>query len=498
MQEHKNPFKDSFLKPVGWWIFTGIWLVLLISFILGSNHKTKNGDRTPEELLAGVYLPAESTWMGVYVKDRKLGYIHTEVKPLDQNGYELREFSRIKGSMLGTSQQLKFSMNILTDSSLALVEFNGVIKAEPYSTEFFGRVENEKLIIEVTTGGRISEKILEAPGPVYMSQVIKPLLQAGRLFEGDSLVLTSFDPLTLEMRDLVLIGAKVENYRLWGKDIRARKLITRLSGFESEIYVNLDGNTVAEFAPMELVMRREEMSKALEMDDNQGVVDFLSIYSIQPKGKINAPRKTVSVVFSITGVDFLKLLEASNRQSRVNNLPGVLKVESEGNRPYSDSINLDDYLMDEPFIESREKSIVTTALSIIKDAWTMEDTLKQLTNWVYYSVKKKPSAGLPSALAVLNNLEGDCNEHSVLFTAIARALGIPTRIQLGIVYQRGSFYYHAWNACFDGNKWVEIDATFGQSIADAARIALSSGNISNSLDLVSSVGNIEIEILDAQ
>ena len=43
---------------------------------------------------------------------------------------------------------------------------------------------------------------------------------------------------------------------------------------------------------------------------------------------------------------------------------------------------------------------------------------------------------LPSALEVLKTRVGDCNEHTTLYVAMARSLGIPARIAVGLVYLR--------------------------------------------------------------
>ena len=65
-------------------------------------------------------------------------------------------------------------------------------------------------------------------------------------------------------------------------------------------------------------------------------------------------------------------------------------------------------------------------------------------------IEKKPTVSLPSALEVLKTRVGDCNEHTALYVAMARALGIPARIAVGLVYLRGAFYYHAW-----AEVWLE-------------------------------------------
>ena len=64
---------------------------------------------------------------------------------------------------------------------------------------------------------------------------------------------------------------------------------------------------------------------------------------------------------------------------------------------------------------------------------------------MYQNIQKRPVLSVPNALETLRNRVGDCNEHAVLLAALARAAGIPAQVEAGLVYQKGRFYYHAWN-----------------------------------------------------
>ena len=109
---------------------------------------------------------------------------------------------------------------------------------------------------------------------------------------------------------------------------------------------------------------------------------------------------------------------------------------------------------------------------------------------------KSATPSLPSAKDVLITRVGDCNEHAVLFAAMARSAGIPTKTVLGIMYFNNSFAYHAWNEVYLG-KWVAVDSTFGQFPADATHIKLIEGNLAKSGELSKVVGKLNIEIIEA-
>lgn len=113
------------------------------------------------------------------------------------------------------------------------------------------------------------------------------------------------------------------------------------------------------------------------------------------------------------------------------------------------------------------------------------------------NLDKQMTVSLPSAVDVLQSRRGDCNEHATLFAALARAAGIPAKLCLGVVYMDGRFYYHAWNAVYCG-KWIELDPTFGQEPADAARLRIIEGDLTQQNRLLPALGNIKIEILEAR
>jgi transglutaminase-like putative cysteine protease len=126
------------------------------------------------------------------------------------------------------------------------------------------------------------------------------------------------------------------------------------------------------------------------------------------------------------------------------------------------------------------------------------DTLRaviQISTWVHEKVDKRPTLSIPSALEVWRRRAGDCNEHSVLFAALARAAGIPARVAAGLLYVDGRFYYHAWNEVYIG-KWVAVDALLNQVPADPTHIRLVIGGLEDQVKLVRLIGKLGIDILE--
>jgi transglutaminase-like putative cysteine protease len=154
-----------------------------------------------------------------------------------------------------------------------------------------------------------------------------------------------------------------------------------------------------------------------------------------------------------------------------------------------------EYLQPNALIQSDDKKIINQAAKILAGERTAREAAKKLNDWVYTALAKKPVVSIPSALEVLNQREGDCNEHTALYTALARAAGIPARMAAGIVYMEDGFYYHAWPEVWLG-EWMAVDPTFNQFPADATHIRFATGNLDTQSQILKLVGKLKVEVLE--
>ena len=116
---------------------------------------------------------------------------------------------------------------------------------------------------------------------------------------------------------------------------------------------------------------------------------------------------------------------------------------------------------------------------------------------------KTPTISVPSAREVLRTRVGDCNEHTALYVALARAVGIPTRINVGLAWVLGAFYYHAWPEVYleepDGRGlWLPVDPTFNQFPADATHVRLLRGGLDRQAAILPLIGKVKLAVLDVE
>ena len=118
------------------------------------------------------------------------------------------------------------------------------------------------------------------------------------------------------------------------------------------------------------------------------------------------------------------------------------------------------YLGPEANIETDDQGIKQLAAKLKKPA--NKETSKAINSWIEnsltYSGYIKDDRG---AAYALNNKSGDCTEYAYLYTALARANQIPSRVIGGYVYKNNAILdptdFHNWSEYYSDGKWHLVD-----------------------------------------
>jgi len=148
----------------------------------------------------------------------------------------------------------------------------------------------------------------------------------------------------------------------------------------------------------------------------------------------------------------------------------------------------------EPLIQSDDPRVRAQAREIVGAERDPARAARLIAGWVSSQVARQAGVGIPGAVQVLGQRRGDCNEHVVLYVALARAAGIPARTAAGLLYAGGRFYYHAWAEVYLGD-WVAVDPTFDQFPADAAHLRVTTGGLARQMELLPLTGSLKLEVL---
>jgi hypothetical protein len=432
-------------------------------------------------------------WMNVSMGGGKIGYTMQAFSnsPL---GYVLKDYSLIRLPLGGSIKEIYLDSYAVLNLDFSLKTFTFGLISGDYTTDVFGEVKGNKLEIKLKSQNNDSEVSFSADKGIYLPSVI-PLLANLRGFPRGEFSLPTFDPFSLSLNEIqVTIGGEEQISTENGK-VPAHRLDLSVSGMNSVMWVDRSGHVVREEETGGMVMEATSKEKALDIPDiSPKGQDLLANLAVSCNGKIEDPRNRKSLRVQIDGVDPAFFNLNDDFQTVISTEPLVLEIHT-GRIDSSVLAVPDSFLAATPLLQVTDPRIVQASAQIIGDETSPEARALKLARWVFKTLKKEYAVSLPSAVDVLNVKKGDCNEHTTLYTALARAVGLPTKMCIGLVYKDGTFYYHAWPAVYLGG-WTPIDPTFGQERADATHIMLIEGGLERQAELMRVVGKISVTVLD--
>ena len=448
----------TWLRPLPRAVTRQITLLILVAWVAQMGFLVQRS-----YLQASVNLAADlarygsdAQWRGVYYRAAKVGFTVRQAVPLE-DGFELQEDGQLEMTLLGAQTAAKLRTTARVDRNFNLQSFEFSLDPGTGEVEVSGRVvppgeggtgtDLWRLEVGVTTssGTRTLERELsERPVlPINMGR----RLASGGLTPGARHEWMIFDPATLTNIPAVLDVGERELIRVARRPIPAFRVEMELAGMRTTSWITDTGEVVREDSPLGLMTIRESAERAM-MKAVPGDVrtDMLRSSAVVPTmtQPIAEPRDVRRLRLRMTGAD----LSSPDLQGVGQTVDGnvIELVDAMTLEPGPADPDAASYLRPEPLIESDAPEILAEAELAVAgiDPEAPRARAEELTRYVNALIEEKPTLSLPSALEVLRTKIGDCNEHTALYVAMDRALGIPARISVGLVYVRGAFYYHAW------------------------------------------------------
>lgn len=363
-----------------------------------------------------------------------------------------------------------------------------------------GSVEGNTL--QVTTESAGSRRNLDIPinKKLYLFNGIMDAIAATDLKPRQKYVFNIFDPASMGQAAVIaeIIGEELIEIR--GFNQLATKISLNFKGVSQLAWIGKEGEVVKEKGLLGISLVKTDRKEALEGLAIESSQDLTKVASVASNVLLPNVEKMNILKVKIQGISSKNIQLNGGRQTFKGQ---VLTVQKE---PLSDLAGelqpemlaaLEKiYLKPDPFVQSDHQKIQDLAKEILKDSpdATPLKKAEKLLSWVHTHIEKRPVLSLPDALSTLENRVGDCNEHAVLLAALGRAAGIPTRIEAGLVYLKGRFYYHAWNLMYLG-QWITADSLFGQLPADVSHLRLATGSPSQQLDLMGVIGKLQLTVI---
>jgi hypothetical protein len=371
--------------------------------------------------------------------------------------------------------------------------------------------------------------------PLVLTSLLPLQLAFGhQLAPGNSFSVRVFDPLSMEERDVeVRVLAEstlvVPDSAAWDSaaghwvparqdTMRAWKVAEEYGGTATESWIDRQGRIVSAVSPIGFTMQRLAFELAGETGRRAGGAgrvaagaggaaggaDIISATAIT--ANVSLKPESLAVLRVTIGHTQLHGFDLSGgrqqlsgdtltvrRETRVGGGAGTPPSLFPVPLPMADAA-LAAELAGEPLVQVNDPRIQAQARRIVGRERRAGAVAELLTQWVYANLKKEITISVPSAVQVLEERRGDCNEHTVLYVALARALGLPARTAAGLVYLRGHFYYHAWPEVWLG-QWVAVDPTFGQFPADASHLRFVIGGLARQVELLRLIGRVTVTVV---
>lgn len=384
------------------------------------------------------------------------------------------------------------------------------------------------LAVSLSSGGETRITRIRLTQPIVVPSLV-PLRLAfgGGLNPGRKSAIRVFDPFLLSLRDVaVRIAAEStlvvtdsagfdSTAMVWTPahfdTVRAFRIEQRSEGLTTSHWVDAQGHIVRSTGPVGLTVERSAWEIAYRNFRSRDTARLVRA-SARPVGGPGPGAVIATTALSagaplvasnhaetrvvLGGVDLSRLQLAGGRQQLAGDTLIVRRESAAAltaayRLPAQDP-GLAEWLAPQPLIQSADPRIRSVAHDIVGDEADPARAAERIARWVTAHVRRAPVATMPSAVHVLTQGAGDCNQFTVLYVALARAAGLPARPTAGLVNLGGRFYYHAWPEVYLGS-WVAVDPMLGQFPADAGHLRFVVDGLARQLQLLRFIGRLKLE-----
>jgi len=500
----------------------GLWaggLALLAKKELFRPHMDKLGE-------AGLSVTPGATYYAVLQQGQQIGFASSTVDTTD-GGISVRDYLVADLPIAGELHRATARTEVELTRALRVSSFKMQVDAGLTPIDATGQVQGDSVLVVAvrSSATQLDTHRVRLDGPILLPTLVPLAVALGeRPKKGARVTLPVFDPIALAPRDIhvsidaeslfVVPDSSVFDMRTsrWTAarpdTVRAWRLATdtakSASGFRG--WVDAQGRLVLATQLLGMTLERRPYEVAFENwkadAGKRGAVtadrDIYETTAIAANKKLRQNLDTLRI--RLTGAD-LTGFDIKGYRQRLRG--DTLTISREGPAALKAAYALPNgakgsmmalFLDPEPLLEVRSPKIVLLARELRGTETDPRVVAERINRWVYDSLKKTYSIGVPSAVATLEARRGDCNEHTQLAVALLRAAGIPARVAAGLAYVDGKFYYHAWPEIWL-ERWVAIDPTFGQFPADAAHLRLTVGGLGRQAELLRLMGPLKIDVL---
>jgi hypothetical protein len=245
-----------------------------------------------------------------------------------------------------------------------------------------------------------------------------------------------------------------------------------------------------------------KLEKEATVKDLDAVVDLLTASSVFVNRDLGRAREVDHLKLKVTGLGDFRIPESHRQVVKPDRGFVTLTVRRDHRAKAPAALAEKEraaHLKATQRVQCDDAKLIVLAKRLVGPEKDPVKAATRLARWVYGYLDKSYSSTADNALAVLERQAGDCTEHTLLFVALARAVGLPAREVGGLAFvqaRKPLFGWHAWAEFHDGRQWVSVDATWDQVYVDGTHIKMSEG--SSDMAWTNVVGTMKMEVLAVQ
>jgi len=443
--------------------------------------------------------PAGERWFSVKMDGDRVGFARQVITRVD-GSYRIEAEGSVKMLVMGFSRDASSNECYFVNPDLTLRSFVVEQTIDGSRSVVRGEATPKGIrVISESADGR-KEKTLKSKGPVYPSPALNllPLMQQTK--PGKKLKVALFDPEGIKIKQVTITVVGPETVE--GVETLHMKNNIYSSLVDNDVWVDLKGNTVKESVRDDLVVTNAENEKSARnylanaaVAKKDLILDF-SLIKIEPPISEPDRLKLLAVDFFDMPKD-LPLLQGARQQATALGNGVVRFVLAQQNGKVAEAAPTPADLQPADRIPSENPEIVKQKDAIVGKEKDPAAKVRALVQWVAKEIQGTVTDSV-SPVETLQKKNGNCQSHARLYTALARAAGIPTRFVSGVVYApKQGFLYHSWAESYLDGCWMPVDPTFGQIPADLTHIKLEEGDTPDDMGMLASVvGKVKAKVVE--
>ncbi|MEW6200578.1 MAG: transglutaminase family protein [bacterium] len=469
-----------------------------------------------------VDIPVKEEWFIIYKNDLPIGYSHTSVEQMEAEDsapvIEIDSEIWIKLSVGGTAvhSEMRSEERVAADN-LRMVSARTEWKLGDAVSVVVARVEGEKITYTIKKNGGLAERELDyRHGCIPLSAVtlLLPELKIGDAVDR-KLCVVQVRPDSVRLSALHIAGDAVkENFEMNGETIEVLRANMKLDGVPMVYRLGKDGTVYENLQPtLGFVQMRIDRAFVPKIEEIAGW-DVLKTTATPSEAKISdqAHLRTITLMASWEAAEIQKahltgpgqtVEHFSRRRHNTTAKINLTKQEWSGGGTASDPPappkEAAIYLKETPCVNLNSALVREKTAEATEGAISQAEKAEKITSWIYRNIVPDPRAWstVTTAEDALRLGIGMNKHYAVLFAAMSRTAGIPTKICGGKSYAFGMFVDHYWNEVLIGGQWLMVDATAGKMSPPPVSVKLAeSASVSEvSSVLASPQGNIRIKIV---